>query len=389
MERRNLKYILTAACLSLLFAGCSDSSDERDDDTPPNGETPSNTVQIDASAGGVGASPTDPLNKYTYFDLDTGRVVELTDAEAALDTVWDIAFKRTKTKINGGASGPGSVTAALADEQDDFYDSAGDPDNNVFMNATAESEEAAFDDFTDASTLNFVADEDKPRIDGSLQGDETWALYDPVTHSISAQPDAWNIVKSADGKAFAKLHVINITQASRDITLEMFIQQEGEVVFDTTATEWTASIGQGGGSRCFDFESESEVDCTTESAGWDVMVEVSTSGYEWNMWTNGGIRGSGQEGGSYGTIQSTDFNYTGVGDGQGLFPERYLEADAPTGVFIENSWYAYNLAGNHKLWPNYRVFAVGTGSAIYKLQFLSYYDETGESGNLTIRFEAL
>ncbi|HBA34951.1 MAG TPA: hypothetical protein DCZ12_12535, partial [Gammaproteobacteria bacterium] len=131
------------------------------------------------------------------------------------------------------------------------------------------------------------------------------------------------------------------------------------------------------------------VDCTTESAGWDVMVEVSTSGYEWNMWTNGGIRGSGQEGGSYGTIQSTDFNYTGVGDGQGLFPERYLEADAPTGVFIENSWYAYNLAGNHKLWPNYRVFAVGTGSAIYKLQFLSYYDETGESGNLTIRFEAL
>ncbi|MCP4233989.1 MAG: hypothetical protein GY770_10480, partial [Aestuariibacter sp.] len=35
-----------------------------------------------------------------YFDLDTQSTVELTDEEAASDTTWDIAFRRTKVWLN-------------------------------------------------------------------------------------------------------------------------------------------------------------------------------------------------------------------------------------------------------------------------------------------------
>lgn len=383
------KYLnmLSALALAISISACSDSDDG--DDSGNDSTQADNIVNIDATAGGVGASTSDPANKYTYVDLDTGSVVELTDTEAESDTIWDIAFKRTKTKINGGASGPGNVTASVADAQEDFYDSSGEPIVSVFVNASASTEQAAFDGFTDASALVFEADQNEPRIDGSLTGDDSWALYNPMGHTISAQADAWNIVKSAAGNAYAKLHVTNIVQASRDITVEMFIQQDGETTFDSTATTWTASIGAGGGSLCFDFDTEAAVDCTTDASNWDLMVEVSASGFEWNMWTNGGVNGDATEGGAYGTIQTADFSYTGVGDGADQLPARYLEADGPTGIFLDNSWYEYSLEGNHKLWPNYRVYAIDVDGVIYKLQMLSYYDDTGESGNLKVRFEAI
>lgn len=383
--------MLSTLVLVLSISACGNSDD--DDSIEDVLDQADNAITIDATAGGVGASTSDPANKYTYFDLDTGSVVELTDAQAETDTVWDIAFKRTKTRINGGASGPGNVTAALADAQQDYYDASDEPIVSVFNNATAETEQPAFDNFTDASSLVFEADQNQPKIDGSLLGEDSWALYNPANHSISAQSDAWNIIKSADGTVFAKLHVTDIVQASRDITVEMFIQQNGGSSFDTTATTWTASIGADGGSLCFDFDTESEVDCITESGNWDLMVEVSANGFEWNMWTNGGVYGD-SSGGAYGTIQTADFDYDGVGNGDGLLPSRYLEADGPTGVFLDNSWYAYGINAtpstpDHNLYPNYRVYALDVDGVIYKLQYLSYYNEADVSGNITIRFEAL
>lgn len=387
MKLKNYTTVVTCCALTLLIGACGDSGSDGEGGSGQ-GDV-ENIVLIDATAGGSGASTTDPANKFTYFDLDTGTVLELTDAEAESDLDWDIAFKRTNTKINGGASGPASVSAALAEAQDDFYDANGDAVSDRFLNATAETEQAIFDQMTDASALVFEQDANSPKIDGSLVGEDSWALYDSTDHSISAQPDAWNIVKSAAGNVFAKFHVTDIVQTTREITLELFIQQDGETEFSTTASNWTASIGEAGGALCYDLDTETEVDCDTLASDWDLMVEVSASGFEWNIWTNGGIMGEGAEGGAYGTIQTADFSYLGVGDGDDLFPERYLEADAPSGVFLENSWYAYNLKGNHKLWPNYRVFAIDVDGVIYKLQYLSYYDEAAVSGMLSIRYEQL
>lgn len=69
-----------------------------------------------------------------YLNLETGAMVEESDD-------WHIAANRLNFRVNSGASGNGSVVGALAIAQDDFYDSNGDPDANVFTNATANSEE--------------------------------------------------------------------------------------------------------------------------------------------------------------------------------------------------------------------------------------------------------
>ncbi len=386
---------MTIASLALIITAC-DSDKADDDDLEPNLGN-NNTIQLDATAGGSRAEASDPANKYTYFDLDLGAVIELTDVEAEANSVWDIAFKRTKTKINGGASGPGNVTAALAEAQDSFYDNENSAIVNTFVNATKDTEKSVFDGFTDSSALVFETDVNTPKIDGTLSGDETWALYNLADNTVSAQPTAWHIIKSADGSSYAKFHVTDIVQASRDITVELFIQGAADTEFSETATTWTANIGAGGGSLCYDLETTSEVNCTTAATTWDLMLEVTASGFGWNIWSNGGINGDGSGGGAM-TLGSfatpADFTYPGIGDESGQLPSRYLEKDAPTGVFLDNSWYAYGLQGGHNLWPNYRVFSIDLDSAnpgqnVYKLQYLSYYNDAGTSGHLTIRFEAL
>src|SRR3990167_733003 len=77
---------------------------------------------------------------YVYFNLATGNTVSLTAAEAENSADWHIAFRRNAVKLNGGASGPGNVAAAVVVAQDDFYDAAGKPIASVFLNATAASE---------------------------------------------------------------------------------------------------------------------------------------------------------------------------------------------------------------------------------------------------------
>ncbi len=408
-SHKTMSSLLTAAAIALLLSACS-SSDNNDNtpvvlgdsDSPPdNSATPANdtsgsgndnpgsgevtarVVQFDATAGGFRATPDDPKNKYTYLNLDSGEVIELTDAEAELSTDWHLAFKRTKPKLNGGDLGPGNVKAALADAQEDFY-ADGKPDNNVFMNATADNELVSLDAATFSDDLKFEPDSNTPEIIGD-GGDGSWFSYDPQTHSISANPDAWNIVRGAAADSFAKMHVTEIDQAAREITVEMYIQGKGETAFDVNPVSFTAALGEAGGSTCFDFDTKSEVDCASAVSDWDIQVEVA--GRDWNIWTNGGIRGAaGGKGGRFGTVGAeTIANYPD----DGAVPRFF--ADSPSGVLLDSKtrWYAYSLAGNNKIWPNYRVYIIDTGTNKYKLQVLKYYNDVGTSGHITVRYSAL
>lgn len=404
---------LSAALLTALLSGCGSSGSDAPKDvlgdsgsTPEAGDnkSPGDTggstggssegsgdavapsvrvVEFDATAGGFGANPDDPKNKYSYFNLDKGEVVELTDTEAEASTDWHIAFKRTKPKLNGGGFGPGDVKAAVADAQEDFYGADGKPDTSVFLNATADAEKASLEAVTSVDGLEFKADSKAPAIIGD-GGDGSWFSYDPATHSISANPDAWNIVRGAAGDSYAKVHVTDIVQADQAITVEMFVQGKDETAFDTNPVSFTASLGADGGTACYDFDTKAEVDCSTAAADWDVQVEVA--GRNWNIWTNGGIRGDGSQGGRFGTVGAdTIATYPDAASVPAFF------ADAVSGVLLDRStrWYAYSLQGNHKIWPNYRVYAIDTGTKKYKLQVLRYYNDAGTSGFITLRYEEI
>lgn len=349
--------------------------------TPQGGTqtTPAATIlRIDATAGGLGAKPEDPRNQYTYLNLETG-LLSLTDAEAAASTAWHIAFKRSNIKLNGGVSGPGGVKGALADSQTEFYTANGDPIASVFLNATADNEKLGFDTVTGVDGLTFSTDRTIPAITGD-GGPNSWWSYNPAAFTVTAAPDNWWLVRSAGGDSYAKIHVTDIVQASRDITLELFIQGADESVFSGTATRWTANIGIGGGTQCYDFDGRSAVACT--GGDWDIKVEVSGNGRAWNLWTNGG---------AFGVIAAA--NIAGYVSGTLTAAGQNIAAlymvDKAGGVFTEQSWYAYSLQNDNKLYPNYRVYAIDAGAAKYKLQILSYYNEAGTSAMYNVRYAPL
>lgn len=401
---KTLKQLFITSALKILaigaLAGCgSDSSSTSDDlqaasqadDTRgatqtalggaagPAGIT---TLQIDATAGGLGA----PTGRYTYVNLDTGAVLNLTEAEAAASTDWHIGFQRTRTKLNGGVSGPGTVTGALADAQDDFYDAGGNPDNSVFLNATAASELPSLQEVTDVSALTFSSDRHIPAIT-SDGGSDSWWAYNPMTHATSAAPDNWWLVKSAAGNSYAKLHATGLIRgATRDITLELFVQGVGQSSFSSTAIFPTLNIPLSGGAICYDFDAATVLGCTTTD--WDIKVEYTNRSY--NIWTNGGTSGSGA-GAAFGTVAAADIgDYpSGTLHTNGRNISSLYKSDSAGGLFVDNSWYAYGLQGNSKLWPNYRVYAIDSGSAEYALQILSYYDLADTSGHITFRYKEL
>lgn len=353
------------------------------DPSPRNNLLPPGTVQINATAGGINAKPDDPANKYTYFNLDTGEVVALTDADAETSTDWHIAFKRTKVKLNGGASGPGGVRGAVADSQDDFYQADGSPNDSVFLDATAESESAAFDSVTSSAGLTFEEEDETPAIkgDGSSGG---WWLYNPQTHAITANSDGWWLIRSAKGDSYARMRVTNIVQTSKEVTLEMFVQGKDENLFSETPITWTAAIGAAGGSKCYDFDDAGQVDCSGLGQGsWDIMVDIS--GRDWNIWTNGTVKGFGK-GKAFGKIEDADIgNYVSATTSSSGEDISALYKAAGSGLFGNNTWYAYGLLDDNKLWPNYRVYAIDTGTARHKLQISNYYNAGGASGHITLR----
>jgi len=346
------------------------------------------SVQIDATAGGLGTNISAPANKYTYFNLDSGQIVALSDADASVSNAWHVAFKRTSIKLNGGVSGPDSVTGALADAQEGFYNTDGTPNTSVFLNATAETELAAFDGVTSAGSLSFAEDRNIPYIKGDGTSDGWWLYSGAPSYTVSANPNQWWLIKSAAANSYAKFRVTNIVQASRDITLELFTQGAADSAFSSAAILWTAAIGAAGGSKCFDIDTALEVSCATGAADWDIKVEVA--GQAWNIWTNGGVSGSGS-GGAFGPFDDTVIGgyVSGTASPGGTDITRMYGQDSAGGVFKDNTWYAYSLQGNNKLWPNYRIYAIDTGLTQYKLQILSYYNDAGVSGWVKFRYQRL
>lgn len=62
------------------------------------------TLFVDASVGGLNGQDTHP---WVYVALATGEAVAVTDLEALSSKGWDLAFKRSVVRTNGGDSGPG------------------------------------------------------------------------------------------------------------------------------------------------------------------------------------------------------------------------------------------------------------------------------------------
>lgn len=312
-----------------------------------------------------------------YLNLETGARVEESDD-------WHIAANRLNFRVNSGASGTGRVVGALAIAQDDFYDSNGDPDASVFTNATANSEQEHL-----LGILEEPATWQEDAFASAFGASDSWSRFDLATGVITEAEAVGYLVRSAEGNSFARMRVVDFNfptregQGIQDFTLEFDVQAAGESGFSPTPVNFEPPQDYLGGDACFDFDSAAVVDCATSEV-WD--VQIGFSGRDWYLKSNSGISGNGSGGAS----DPMTWTELAANDSDPGIPQLY-NTDSTGGVFTDNTWYAYNLTNQHKIWPNFRTFLIRADAAdpesrVWALQIVGYYDEDGTSGQPTLRW---
>ncbi|MBL7870304.1 MAG: HmuY family protein [Cyclobacteriaceae bacterium] len=123
-------------------------------------------------------------NKYTLFSFKTGTIVSQADSATVN---WDIAFRSTSIIINGGTSGPGSVTAQI-------------------VSGTLESiTEAPIDGYKSDNKNGTTAEERNAIPAGSGKG---WYTYSPGSNLVSPIAGKVIIVKTADNR-YVKFEILS------------------------------------------------------------------------------------------------------------------------------------------------------------------------------------
>lgn len=373
------KTTLALALSSLLLTGCldSDSSSGSDSNDDPSEIAGMQEITLDAT------SNTD----WVYLNLDTGETLELDSEAAAISTDWHLAAQRMNIKLNTGASGPGSVRAALAEAQEHLYDHEGRAIEAQFQGMSANSELYLLDGpFDEPGTRDWSSES----ITNPFGMD--WANYNGANGHYTANDQNGWIVRSASGNAYAKMRMTDLdfptreAQGIKSFEFEFYVQQEGESEFSATPITWEGGA-LSSGTLCFDFENNREV-AACSGNDWD--IQLGFQGRDFFLRTNSGVSGEGQAG-SFGAFAWSDQgDFTSASDVPS--PQPGFAADTTSGIFTEASWYAYGVGGGHQLWPNYRVYLIDTDSdneeaARYALQVIGYYDDAGQSGHLSLRYQ--
>lgn len=376
------RYVLAVLAASALLAGCGGASTTQDAEPQ---EKNYSERQLDASDN----------TDYVYLNLDTNTELSLTAEQAASSTDWHVAFRRFSVQLNGGASGPGAVAGAIADAQTDFYDAGGDPLVSVFTNATPESELSAFE-ATLAAPGSWATDSVVTQLRGTSSTDGGWYLYNPMNGVMSANTENGWLIRSGEGNSYARMRAQELTFATRSGNgVESFefafdVQVPGTDQLTGSAT-FSGSIPPAGGEVCFDFDADANVACS--GTLWD--VKIAFFGRDFYLRSNGGVSGEGA-GAVFGPFEWDELSaWTSatIEPSGSSVVARYQE-DVTSGIFDESSWYAYNLTGAHRLWPNYAVYLIDTNQADdaapqYALQITGYYDATGASGYPRLRWRRI
>ncbi len=374
--------VVRSPALFAILVACAAPPDTVDDTGDSAGSVDTGTAS--AGEGAVVAEVTvdaTDAEAFVYFDLDNGVV--LTDPGVADTTDWTLAMRRFEILTNGGTSGPGDVTAGLGVAQDDFYDADGEPLVDAFLDATPESE---LEHLLSEIYLPTLSADEVASVFG-----EDWYIYDPGTSLMSPNDANGWLVRSGEGDAYARVRVTALDFPTREgngiqsFTVEVELDTKGGFAAPLT---FEGSVPGEGGSVCYDMDADANVDCT--GAAWD--LQLGFTGFTTFLYTNSGAIGEG-EGGALGPYAWSELsNWTSATTdpkGQDLTP--WFEEDVSQSIFSTESWYAYNLQGMRRLYPNYRVYVVdpGQSSPTYALQVIDYYDENEVSGHLTLRWVEL
>lgn len=364
------KKMTLLACLfvALGLTACGSGSDNSLE--PKVGETEKGIIYGPFSTGTV------QERTFSYFDIDTLSVVELTAEEAATNTTWDLAFKGTSVYLNTNDS-ENPTSLYFTGNNSNFFDAQGDAVISTFINATADGE---LDDFIAVTSDDVPTDEKflTDKINSILDG---FYNYDSTTHQVNAADDHYYIVNS--DTTLTKFRITALTQAGygmSDFSVSFANQLSGATEFDTNTTELlidAATECSSNGKIYIDFDVNGVV---TSDDAWDIKLPCldDNTGADFTLTLADDAT----------AIQDFTNNYDGI-PVESISYYDFQKNQYSVLAFKDNSWYQYNLEGNHKIWSQYGVYLIKNASGVFKLQITSYYDTDGNSGNYSFRAEAL
>jgi len=306
----------------------------------------------------------DARESWAFVDLAAeARVVSVASPSTSAD--WDIAFFGTSVMVNGGDAGPGETQAYC------HCQNAAATDAQV-MGFSAEAALAEFEAFT---AQNLPTD-DSWQCDALRPPIADWVLVHPRTHTVVPIPGGMYMARTAEGTTFGKMQVTAIENAVQqhagEVTIRYAVQTEIGGSFGDTRTS-TLNLAENSPAY-FDLLTGS----ISDESNWDLSLE----GFTFRV--NGGVSGTGM---------------AGAGRHEGDFDSLLDVNRVPSTVYVGDSfggafadpdprrrWFLYNLQGGHQIWPTFNIYAVRRGSEIYKLQLTSYYNGTGESRFITLRY---
>ena len=210
---RHISIVLTALVMIGLISCGTEISEESDSqesllketDQPivaAGSETETSTEKLSSSTITIDATNQE---NWTYFSFEQGQVVEIPNADVSKD--WDLAFQRTKVKINGGVSGPGNGEVVMLTET--TFDSVAEALADGYEKDTAD-------------TLAIVP-----------QSKKGWYVYTGVpTHWVLPIEDRVFVFKTATG-SFAKVQFLGYykdNKAKKDpafVTFKFVFQGDG------------------------------------------------------------------------------------------------------------------------------------------------------------------
>lgn len=339
--------VLVATCLAL--SACGSDSASAPVVTPVTAQ-----VTVDASTS------------YGYLRLGTTSQV-VSPADPSTSAAWDLGLFATNVVVNGGAVGPGGVTAYCVCQNATLP-------NAALSGLTAASELPAFEGVVAAqipADASFSSDQLTPAIAGWFSGTGASATAVPAR--------AWLLRKGTTTVTLGKFRVTAIASASAanagQVTFEYALQSTVGGAFGASQT---AAVDLRGGPVYYDLTAGA---ATTATGTWDLRI----TGFE--IRANGGVSGTGSvsalvdNGMPYASITAT---YAATA------PSTVFKKDAYSGVFVSQPWYKYNITGtDNQIWPTFNVYLVKRGTDIYKVQLTSYYGVTGTSRQISVRYARL
>jgi hypothetical protein len=337
-----------ALAAAVLLAGCeSESSPTGPDD---GGSEPAINEIVTSAA--LNASSTDTL---IHFSFATGNLVNKT-------ADWDIALRRYEVRLNGGVAGTKGVVGYALGNNDEATDAQ-------VLAFTLDNTRSAFDNVREAqipADASFQSDR--------LIEDETGYL------NLAGVPSAngtayWKLRTANGGFALVRVTAISMSPqfALQSVTVESRVQTGATLGAAQTLVVPVA------GSAVSVSVAANQLTSAPNGCNWDLRINPQTFGITVNSACNAGTYP--------GATSPTFAAATTANDAPqyGAFLAG-LTGPIPNSITVDEAPFRYNLEGTNRLHPTFNTYLVKSGTRVYKLQVVNYYNAAGASGWPTLRY---